>query len=789
MIKNYFKIAWRSLWKNKAFSSINIAGLTIGMAGAILIFAWIQNEISYDQFHANKADLYKLWNRSIKNGNNPIGCWDVTSAAVGPALQQQFPEVKSVARVYWPTDRLFNYGDKAIVASGLDVDKPFLTMFSFPLLEGSANHALDDIKNVVLTQKLAKKIFGDTDPMDKLVRINDKDTYKVSGVMKDLPNNTQFDFEYLVSLQGSPWIKFNETQWNSNSYNTYIQLKPGTNVTQFDKKIENVVIKRDASIGEQIFLHPISKWHLYSNFDNGKIAGGKIETVRLMFVIACLILLIACINFMNMSTARSVKRAKEVGVRKVIGANRLALIRQFLTESILIAAIAGVFALMIVQACLPAFNQLTDKELFIDYSSPILWSCLIGFILITGLLAGSYPAFFLSGFNPIKVLSGTFKSTVSFLSPRKLLVVIQFTVAIVLIISTLIIYKQIKYVQDRDNGYVRNNLVEHPINGDISKNYYALKNELINSGAAIAVCKTSTSVTVDGSNTSGLEWGDMDPSHRQIAFSQFATTGDFVKTVGLKLIEGRDINLAEYPADTMSVVINQSAAKAIGFKDPVGQSIRYGGKPVMIVGVFKDFIIGSPYQPVGPLLVFGSKTWWYNALNFRLNPKNTVSADLKLAAAIFKKYNPAYPFQYKFIDEEYNEKFHDEVRTGTLAAVFASLTIIISCLGLFGLATYMAESRSKEIGIRKVLGASVSNIIQLLTKEFVALVVIAIIIAVPIGWYVMNKWLMNYDYRIHISWTVFAYSGILAIAIAILTVSFQAGKAAIVKPVNSIKAE
>jgi len=788
MIKNYFKIAWRSLWKNKAFSSLNIAGLTIGMAGAILIFAWIQNEISYDQFHTNKADLYKLWNKSVKNGNNPIGCWDITTAAVTPALQQ-FPEVKAVARVLWSTERLFNYGDKAITANGLDVEKPFLTMFSFPLLEGNSNHALDDIKNIVLTQQLAKKIFGNADPMDKLVRINDKDTYKVSGIMKDLPNNTQFDFEYLVSLAGNPLLKNDEKQWNSNSYNTYVQLQPGTNVEQFDKKIENIILKHDTSIAEQVFLHPISKWRLYSDFENGKISGGKIETVRLMFVIACLILLIACINFMNMSTARSVKRAKEVGVRKVIGANRLALVKQFLTESILIAAIAGVFALIIVQSCLPAFNQLTDKQLIIDYSSPVLWSCIFGFILITGLLAGSYPAFFLSGFNPIKVLSGTFKSAVSFFSPRKLLVVIQFTVAIVLIIATAIIYKQIKYVQDRDNGYSRSDLVEHPINGDISKNYEALKNELISSGAVTAVCKTSTSVTMDGSTTSGLEWGDMDPAHKQVVFSQFATTGDFVKTIGLKMVEGRDINLVEYPADTMSVVINESTAKAIGFKKPIGQSIRAGGKPIMIVGVFKDFIIGSPYQPVGPMLVYGSRTWWYNAINFRLNPNKPVSADLKLAETIFKKYNPAYPFQYKFVDEIYNEKFHDEVRTGTLAALFASLTIIISCLGLFGLATYMAESRSKEIGIRKVLGASVSSIIQLLTKEFVALVVIAIIIAVPIGWYAMNKWLLNYDYRIHISWTVFASSGILAIVIAILTVSFQAGKAAIAKPVNSIKAE
>jgi len=789
MIKNYFKTALRSFWKNKSFSALNIVGLTIGMAGALLIFTWIQNELSYDQFHTNKDTLYKVWNRSVPSGNNTIGSWDITTAAIGPALQQQFPEVKAFTRVYWPTDRLFNYGDKGITATGLDVDKPFLTMFSFPLLQGDLNHALDDVKGIVLTQMLAKKIFGSADPMDKMVKINNKDTYKVTGIMQDLPNNTQFDFEYLVSLSGREQTKIDEALWNTNSYNTYIQLKEGVNAEQFDKKIENIILQHDPATGEQIFLHPINKWRLYSNFENGKIAGGRIETVRLMFFIACIILLIACINFMNMSTARSEKRAKEVGVRKVIGANRSALIGQFLTESLLVTAIAGVFALMVVQFFLPAFNQLTDKRLFIDYANPVLWFSFIGFIIITGLMAGSYPAFFLSAFKPIKVLKGTFKSPDAFLAPRKLLVVIQFSVAIILIVSTLIIYKQVEYVQARDNGYERNNLVEHSINGDIDKNYELIKNELINSGAVTSVSKTSLSITIDGSQTSGLEWGDMDQSHKYITFSQFATTGDFVKTMGLTLLEGRDINLAEYASDSTAVVINETAAKILGFKNPIGENILYGGKPITIVGVIKDFIIGSPYQPVGPILVFGSKTWWYNTINFRLNANNSVAKDLETAERIFKKYNSAYPFQYKFVDEGYNEKFKDEVRTGTLAAVFAGLTIIISCLGLFGLAAYMAESRSKEIGIRKVLGASVVSILQLLTKEFVILVFIAIVIATPIGWYAMNKWLQDFSYHINISWIMFASAGLLAIVIAVLTVSSQALKTALINPVKSIRTE
>lgn len=789
MIKNYFKTAWRSLWKNKAFSMINIAGLTIGMAGALLIFAWVQNEYSYDQFHANKTTLYKLWNRSVPSGNNPIGCWDVTTAAAAPALQQQFPEVKAFSRVYWPTERLFNYDEKAISATGLDVDKPFLTMFSFPLLKGSATQALDDVGSIVLTQKLAQKIFGDADPINKLVKINNEKSYKVTGVLKDLPNNTQFDFEYLVSIKGLPYLKAQEQLWNTNSYNTYLQLAPGTDVEKFNAKIKNLVLKHDATTGEELFLHPIGKWRLYANFENGKISGGRIATVHLMLVIACLILLIACINFMNMSTARSEKRAKEVGVRKVMGANRMALIKQFLIESIMIAAIAGVLSLILTQVCLPAFNQLTDKSLFVAYDSATLWLGITAFILFTGLLAGSYPAFFLSAFRPVKVLKGAFDRKQSVLSPRKLLVVFQFTIAIVLIVSTIIIYNQITYVQQRDNGYAQANLVEHPLNGDLKKNFDPLKNELLNSGAVTAVCKTSLSVTVDGSSTGGLQWGDMDQSHRQVSFSQFATTGDFIKTAGLKLISGRDIDFNRYPSDSTAVVINQAALKVIGFKDPIGQKLFYGGKPIIIVGVIKDFIIGSPYQPVGPMLVFGSQKWWYNTMNFRLNPKNTTAKNLQIAEAIFKKYNPAYPFQYKFVDAAYAEKFKEEVRTGTLAAVFAGLTIVISCLGLFGLAAYMAESRSKEIGIRKVLGASVSSIISLLTREFVVLVVVSILIATPIGWYAMNQWLQSFAYRINISWVSFGTAGAFAVIIAVATVSMQAFKAAVVNPVKSIKAE
>ncbi|QXV67052.1 ABC transporter permease [Mucilaginibacter sp. 21P] len=786
MIKNYFKIAWRNLWKNKVFSFINIVGLATGMCGAILIFTWVQNELSFDRFHKNADNLYKVWNRSYKDATGNIYTWDVSSAPIATELKQKYPEVKAVARVYWPTDRLFNYKDKSIMGNGLDVDPEFLSMFSFPMINGS-KQALNDPKSIVLTQTFAKRIFGSDDPTDKILRINDNGNYKVAGVVKDPPVNTQFQFDYLVSIV--PLVGTSEANnWSNSSFNTYVQLQPGTNVNALDKKIKGMITQHDPNLKFGIFLHPSTKWHLNSRFENGVAVGGAIETVRLLLGIAVLILLIACINFMNLTTAQSEKRGKEVGVRKVIGAGRLSIIKQFLTESILITAIAGVIAIALVQLVLPYFQELTGVKMFINYTDPYLWLAGCAFVLLTGLLAGSYPAFYLSSFRPVNVLKGLFKTKAQVINPRKFLVVTQFTVAIVLIIATIVIYQQINYVQSRDTGYVRNNLIEHPVTGTIGKNFEALKNDLINSGTAVAVSKTSMPVTLDASNGTGFNWGDMDPAHKNLNFTRFGTTGDFVKTFGFKLIAGRDIDFNKYPSDSSAVMMNEAALKVMGLKDPIGQTILSGTNKLTIVGVIKDFIIGSPSQDINPMLVFGNK-YWSNSLTFRLDAHKPVSASLKQAEAIFKKYNPAYPFQYHFVDQAYAQKFKNEQRTGKIAFTFSCLTIIISCLGLFGLAAYMAESRAKEIGIRKVLGAGVANLMQLLTRDFVALVLVSVVIAAPIGWWFMNKWLQDFNYRIHISWTIFLYSGLAAVVISVVTVSYQAAKAALANPIKSIKTE
>jgi putative ABC transport system permease protein len=534
-------------------------------------------------------------------------------------------------------------------------------------------------------------------------------------------------------------------------------------------------------------VHPITKWRLYSKFENGQIVGGRITTIKLFSIIAVFILLIACINFMNLSTARSEKRAKEVGIRKVVGAGKGSLIAQFMGESIMIALLAGIVALIIVQISLPSFNILTEKQLFIPFANPVFWLMVITFILFTGVISGSYPALYLSSFAPVKVLKGTFKAANATFSPRKILVVTQFTFAIVLIISTIIVREQLDYAQNRDVGYKKDNLAYTFIQGTIDKNYQLIRSELITSGAATAVTKTSAPMTEGWSDSWGFDWQGKDPNAK-IDFNMFNVDGDFSKTMNLKIIEGRDIDIKTYPSDSLAIMINQASLKIMKFKNPIGQIVMNDGKKLTIVGVVKDFILQSPYEPVKQMIIQGPKSW-FNVIHYKLNEKHTTAENLKLAEAVFKKYNSEYPFEYHFVDEEYNKKFADEQRTGTLASLFAGLTIFISCLGLFGLATYMAQNRIKEIGVRKVLGASILGVTTMLSKDFLKLVAIAFLVATPIAWYFMHNWLQTYPYRINISVWVFAVAAFVTTLLSIVTVSFQAVKAALANPVKSLRSE
>lgn len=787
MIKNFFKVAFRNLAKNKGFSAINISGLAIGMASAMLILTWIQSEISYDQFHENKDRIYEAWNRAEFSGQ--LNCWNTTPKILARTLENDLPEVERAVRVDWGSNFLFSIGEKRLTVRGTIVDSGFLKMFSFPLIKGNPDIALNAPHSIVITESLAKKLFGKDEPMGKVIKIDNKENFTVTGVLKDLPNNTRFDFEYLIPWSYKRQLGDDDQNWGNNSTRTYVMLKPNATYASVEPKVK--VLKRKYDKDEpkwEMFLYPIRKWRLYSSFTNGvEDGGGRIEYVRLFGIIAGFILLIACINFMNLSTARSEKRAKEVGIRKVVGAQKVFIVGQFIGESVLMALIAGTIAIAIVIGVMPAFNQLIGEEVAIQFDSPLAWLAGIGFIIFTGIIAGSYPAFFLSSFQPVQVLKGSFKKAHALVTPRKILVVLQFTFAIVLIICTFIVRQQIEHAQNRETGYNRNNLVYHLFTGDIAKNYDLIKNELLSSGVAASITKTSAPLTQSWSDGWGQEWEGKDPNDKT-DFYRYTQDGGLGVTAGLQFVKGRDFDLAKYPTDSTAMIINESALKVMKFKDPIGKMVKDNGESWHIVGVIKDFILTSPYEPTRPMLIFGPKSWLQTML-IKFNNNNSTASNLKKAEAIFKKYNPEYPFEYTFIDEEYAQKFEAENRIGTLAALFAGLTIFISCLGLFGLATYMAENRIKEIGVRKVLGASVAGIAALLSKDFLKLVIISFVLAVPIAWWAMYSWLQDYSFRVDIQWWVFAMAGFMSVLIAVITVSYQAIKAAIANPVTSLRNE
>lgn len=786
MIKNYFKVAFRNLLRNKGFSFINISGLAIGMASAILIFLWIQSEVTYDRFHEKEDRIYEAWNQAHFSGK--LHSWSTTPKILARTVEKDLPEVERAVRVNWQNNFLFSVGDKRLMSAGNIVDTGFLHLFSFPMIKGNPETALNGVSSIVVTEKLANKLFDGEDPMGKVVKIDNQDNFTITGVLKDLPKNTRFNFEYLIPWQYAIQKNWDDSNWGNNSTKTYVLLKERASIESANEKMK--VLKpryHDEDPKWEMFLYPISRWRLYSNFKEGHEDGGLIDFVKMFAIIAIFILLIACINFMNLSTARSEKRAKEVGIRKVVGAQRRALVGQFIGESILLAFIAGLFSLAVVEFALPAFNELTSKKLSVDYGDGGFWLRFFGFIILTGVIAGSYPAFFMSSFNPSRVLKGTYKAANALITPRKLLVVLQFTFAIILIICTSIVKQQIDHARNRESGYDRENLVYHFLTGDLEKNYMLVKNELLSSGIASSVTKTSAPLTQGWSDSWGFQWEGKDPNDRT-DFDRFCADEDLATTAGMQFIHGRDFDLQKFPTDSNGMIINESALKVMKFKDPIGQIVKDGDQPFHIVGVIKDFILQSPFYPTKPMIIEGANGW-FNVLHFKLNPANSTADNLKKAESIFKKYNPEYPFEYKFIDEEYANKFKGEQTTGTLAAIFAALTIFISCLGLFGLATYMAENRIKEIGVRKVLGASVSSITALLSKDFLKLVMISFVIACPVAWWMMHNWLEDYPYRVSMQWQVFVFAGLLSFVISILTVSYQSIKAAIANPVRSLRNE
>jgi putative ABC transport system permease protein len=794
MIRNYFKIAWRNLVKNKTYSAINIAGLSVGMAVTISIGLWVWDELSYDKYHDHYDRIVQVAQHGTVNGETWTG--SAVPYPLGTELKTKYSnDFKYVLKAWGIVDHIVSIGDNKLSLTGEFIESEAPDMLTLHMLQGT-REGLRDPNSVLLSASAVKALFGDADPMNKVVKINNAMDAKVTGVYEDLPHNTEFhEVKFFAPwdlyVSANPWIK--EQGWANNFIQVWAELQPNADVDKVSAKIKNIKLenlgdnKEQIAYNFQIFLHPMSKWHLHSDFDKqGNNTGGLIQFVWLVSIIGAFVLLLACINFMNLSTARSVKRAKEVGIRKAVGSLRGQLIGQFLSESFLIVGLAFVVAIGLVVVSITWFNDLADKEMTILWRNPYFWLFSLGFILITGLLAGSYPALYLSGFQPVKVLKGTFRVGRLAGIPRKVLVVVQFTVSVTLIIGTIIVYRQIQHAKNRPVGYTREGLIDvHMSVEDFYTKFDVLREELKNTGVVYETAQSASRATELWSNNSGFDWPGKDPS-LQVDLGTLTVSPEYGKTVGWQFLAGRDFS-RQFASDSAGFVVNEAAVKFMGLQNPVGQIIRRDGQTFRILGVIKDMVMDSPFQPVYPTVFFlkGPINW----INIKIKPNVAASDALPKIEAVFKKVIPSVPFDYDFVDQEYATKFAAEERIGKLAGIFAGLAIFISCLGLFGLASFVAEQRTKEIGIRKVLGASVFNLWRLLSRDFVLLVVIAFFIAAPTAWYFLSGWLQNYEYRTELSWWVFAGAGVGALLITLLTVSFQSIKAALTNPVNSLRSE
>jgi putative ABC transport system permease protein len=788
MFRNYLKTSIRNLWKNKGYSFLNIAGLAIGIACAALIFLWVEDELTFNHYFSNRNNLYYVKDQQTYDGTTFT--FDATPGPMAAAMKLEIPGIKNTARCTWGNQLLFSYGDKTIYDQGNYVDAPFLSMFQLEFLKGNASTAFTQLNSLVVNETMANKFFGSTDILGKTLKVDNKEDYVITGVIKDLPKNVSFKFDWLAPFKiyenKNQWLQ----QWGSNGVITYVETEPNANIDAINKKLYGYIQTKMSGASARMSIYPMNRWRLYNSFDtNGKEKEGRIKYVNLFSSIAWIILIIACINFMNLATARSEQRAREVGVRKVLGAGKRKLIAQFIGESLMMAFISALFAVIIVYMVLPAFNTLVEKQLIANLFNPLHFGALVSIAILCGLFAGSYPAFYLSSFNPVTVLKGLkLKSGASAGLIRKSLVIVQFTISVVLIISTIIIYQQIQHVKDRNLGYNRQGLIYTSLSGKMKENFGVIKNDLLKTGLVENASLSNDQILQLGSNTGNFDWQGKDPN-KQVLITVEGVNPEYVSTMGMHLKSGRDF-YSDIKSDSNNIIINEALAKLLGKKDVVGSIVtRDGGNErYTVVGVINDFVYNSMYAAAAPLILY-SDTSNVNFLTVRFKQNADLKTALAKVEAIVKSDNPGYPVEFNFVDEQFNQLFKTETLIGKLASVFAVLAIIISCVGLFGLAAYTAERRTKEIGIRKVLGASAQGLAGLLSKDFIQLVAISCLIAFPVAWWMMHNWLQDYEYRIDISWWIFIAAGLLAILIALITVSFQAIRAALMNPVKSLRTE
>ncbi len=783
------KIALRNIWRSKVTSFINIIGLAIGLAACLMLLVYVNYEWNFDKHSKYSQDIHIAMTHLTDDFGKDIMTFDGTPTAFATTISVGVPEIKHVSRISYDRVILIANGENSFKRTAKFADPTIINMFDYRFIHGQKESALSQPGSIILTESTAKTLFGSTDVLTKTVRLHDQADFKITGIVEDLPLNSSHRFDYLL-----PWSAYKliepssqNLNWDNYSFITLVQLTPNADLGAVNQKMKMLIEKQTKRKNAPFFLYPLSKLHLYGKFENGKSVGGDITQVWLFTGLAIGILLIACINFMNMATAKSEKRAKEVGIKKTIGATRSSLVFQFLTESIMITAISVFIAIALLEGFLPAFGNLLNIKLDISFFNYQIWTIIAVTVLTTGLMAGSYPALYLSSFNPIQVFKKRPRGHRLFsIGLRQMLIIGQFSFTVILVISTLVIYKQIQFIKDRPVGVDVNALVEMPYEGALESHFETLNSRLIKAGVITSAAKTTISLIHQGQNFSGLEWPGMTPAENDILFNRLGTSYDFVKTSGLKLEIGRDFS-RQYASDTSAVLISTSAAKIMNFDKPIGRQLKFDGRSVNIIGVFEDYAWSSPYHANNPMIIYFSRH--AENVTMRLSPGRNLQESIKSIEKITKEINPAYPVELSFVSSSFEKLLQKEKTLGILSNLFGGLAIFVSCIGLFGLVAFSAEQRTKEFGIRKVLGASLGNLMQLLSVSFLKLIVVAIFIAVPISYYVMNNWLQRYEFRTDFSWWIIPLAAFGTLTIAFLTISVQAYKTAKGNPVDALKYE
>lgn len=785
MIRNFFTVAIRNFLRQKLYSFINVFGLASGLSCALFIYLWVHDETSKDTFHADSEKIFSVI-ANLEFNKGEILTWSMTPGPLAEDIRDNIPGVEMAVRTMTTGDQLFQYEDDSFMENGYYADPDFFKLFSFRILKGKPNTDTTDITSISVSNTLAKKLFGDEDPIGKVVKVNNRTDYTITAVFADVKGESSLQFSYILPFEVYKKNRGEGFNWGNYDHPLYLKLSDASQAEAINARINDRVINISDKDRDNVrfYMQPFTETYLYSQFENGKPVGGRIKYVRIFSIVAVFILVIACINFMNMATAKAANRAKEVGVRKVVGAQRKSLIFQFIAESTLISLLSMVLALAVVYLLLPMFNTLVSKQITVSIVDAAFLSIVLLIIVVTGFLAGSYPAFYLSSYQPVQVLKGGASQNVGGASLRKALVVFQFALTVILIASSLVVYNQIEFIRNKNIGYDRQSVLSFSARGNVGKDFESFKNEALMLPGIVKVSQSNNSLVQVQNQNGSVDWPGK-PDNSQVFFRTIVVDYDFLETMGLELQEGRFFK-KEFN-DTSTFILTQRAVEVMGLQEPVGTRITQWGNPGKVIGVVKDFHSRSMHEAVDPI-VFMLRPEWTGVAFVRFEGTKTKEA-VESLEKLYKKFNPQYPFTYSFVEDDFEKLYRNEKITGSLALGFTVMAIIISGLGLLGLAAYTAERRRKEISIRKTLGASVTGIVSMMSGDFMKLSIIAAIIGCPVAYYLMQKFLEGYAYHTDLRWELFAATALCVLIISLLTIMFQVIKAAIANPVDALRIE